>query len=168
MRRKYRKVKKPAPTQRIVRVSDHLAVVAEWQSTWQLKPEVSWVRLPPTAGFFTFLSFHLITSQFIYKLCGGGQSTFRVAKITQKVGWEVVCDAALSRRGQSIRRLQLFVMALCHHCPDDPMACPLKCSRSRAESSRGKAEATLFGCSPLYCCHSRRCFSFFLSMKHLC
>ena len=33
---------------------------------WQLKPEVSWVRLPATAGFFTFLYFRLITSKFIY------------------------------------------------------------------------------------------------------
>ena len=31
-----------------------------------------------------------------------------------------------SQRVQSIRRLQLFVKALCHHwhCPDDPSACP--------------------------------------------
>ena len=28
---------------------------------WWLKPEVSWVRLPVAAGFFTFLYFHLIT-----------------------------------------------------------------------------------------------------------
>ena len=28
---------------------------------WRLKPKVSWVRLPATAGFFTFLYFHLIT-----------------------------------------------------------------------------------------------------------
>ena len=33
---------------------------------WRLKPEVSWVRLPVTAGFFTFLYFRLITSKFIY------------------------------------------------------------------------------------------------------
>ena len=33
---------------------------------WWLKPEVSWVRLPATAGFFTFLYFHLITSKSIY------------------------------------------------------------------------------------------------------
>ena len=33
---------------------------------WRLKPEVSWVRLPATAGFFTFLYFRLITSKFIY------------------------------------------------------------------------------------------------------
>ena len=32
---------------------------------WRLKPEVSWVRLPATAGFFTFLYFHLITSKLI-------------------------------------------------------------------------------------------------------
>ena len=31
-----------------------------------LKPEVSWVRLLATAGFFTFLYFHLITFKFIY------------------------------------------------------------------------------------------------------
>ena len=31
---------------------------------WWLKPEVSWVRLPATAGFFTFLCFRLITSKF--------------------------------------------------------------------------------------------------------
>ena len=31
---------------------------------WRLKPEVSWVRLPATAGFFTFLYFRLITSKF--------------------------------------------------------------------------------------------------------
>ena len=47
-----------------------------------------------------------------------------VAKIAQEVGWEVVWDAALSRGGRSIKRLQLLVMALCHHCPDDPLACP--------------------------------------------
>ena len=33
---------------------------------WQLKPEVSWVWLLATAGFFTFLYFCLITSKFIY------------------------------------------------------------------------------------------------------
>ena len=33
---------------------------------WRLKPEVSWVQLPATAGFFTFLYFRLITSKFIY------------------------------------------------------------------------------------------------------
>ena len=33
---------------------------------WRLKPEVSWVRLPLTAGFLTFLYFRLITSKFIY------------------------------------------------------------------------------------------------------
>ena len=33
---------------------------------WQLKPEVSWVQLPATAGLFTFLCFHLITSKFLY------------------------------------------------------------------------------------------------------
>ena len=33
---------------------------------WRLKPEVSWVWLPVTAGLFTFLYFHLITSKFIY------------------------------------------------------------------------------------------------------
>ena len=33
---------------------------------WRLKPEVSWVRLPATAGFFTFLYLRLITSKFIY------------------------------------------------------------------------------------------------------
>ena len=33
---------------------------------WQPKPEVSWVWLPVTAGFFTFLYFRLITSKFIY------------------------------------------------------------------------------------------------------
>ena len=37
------------------------AVVAQW-----LKPEMSWVRLPATAGFFSFLYFRLITSEFIY------------------------------------------------------------------------------------------------------
>ena len=39
---------------------------------WRLKPEVSWVRLPATAGLFTFLYFRLITSDFFiiqpYKL----------------------------------------------------------------------------------------------------
>ena len=33
---------------------------------WRLKPEVSWVGLPATAGFFTFLYFRLITTKFIY------------------------------------------------------------------------------------------------------
>ena len=33
---------------------------------WRLKPEVSWVRLPATAGLFTFLYFRFITSKFIY------------------------------------------------------------------------------------------------------
>ena len=37
--------------------------VAEY---WQLMPEVSWVRLPATAGLFTFLYFRLITSKFLY------------------------------------------------------------------------------------------------------
>ena len=36
---------------------------------WRLKTEVSWVQLPVTAGFFTFLYFHLITSKFIYLQC---------------------------------------------------------------------------------------------------
>ena len=31
---------------------------------WWLKPEVSWVRLPETATFLTFLYFRLITSKF--------------------------------------------------------------------------------------------------------
>ena len=35
---------------------------------WWLKPEVSWVQLPVTAGFFTFLYFHIITSKFLYML----------------------------------------------------------------------------------------------------
>ena len=46
-----------------------------------------------------------------------------VAKIAQEVGWEVVWDAALSRGGCAIRRLQLYVKALRHNCPDDPLAC---------------------------------------------
>ena len=29
---------------------------------WRLKLEVSWVQLPVTASFFTFLNFHLITT----------------------------------------------------------------------------------------------------------
>ena len=33
---------------------------------WRLKSEVSWVRLPVTGKFFTFLYFHLITPKFIY------------------------------------------------------------------------------------------------------
>ena len=34
---------------------------------WRLKSEeVSWVRLPATAGFFAFFHFFLITSKFIY------------------------------------------------------------------------------------------------------
>ena len=37
--------------------------VAEY---WQLKPEVSWVQLPATASFFTFLCFHFLTSKFFY------------------------------------------------------------------------------------------------------
>ena len=46
-----------------------LAVVAQCMAEqWRLKPEVSWVRLPATAGFFTFLYFCLITSKFIYCL----------------------------------------------------------------------------------------------------
>ena len=36
---------------------------------WWLKPEVSWVRLPVAAGFFTFLYFHFITSKFFYFQC---------------------------------------------------------------------------------------------------
>ena len=44
------------------------AVVAhdQWQSTGGPSPEVSWVRLPAAAGFFTFLYFRLITSKFIH------------------------------------------------------------------------------------------------------
>ena len=38
-------------------------LVAEY---WRLKPRVSWVRLLATAGLFTFLYFHLITSKFLY------------------------------------------------------------------------------------------------------
>ena len=30
---------------------------------WQLKPEMSWVGLQVTAGLFTFLYFHIITSE---------------------------------------------------------------------------------------------------------
>ena len=33
---------------------------------WRLKPEVYWVQLPVTAGFFTFLYFRLMTSKFIF------------------------------------------------------------------------------------------------------
>ena len=33
---------------------------------WQLKPEVSWIRLPATDSLFTFLYFCLITSKFIH------------------------------------------------------------------------------------------------------
>ena len=41
--------------------------MAQWQSTGgSSQREVSWVRLLATAGFFTFLYFHLITSKFIY------------------------------------------------------------------------------------------------------
>ena len=46
-----------------------LVVVQLWGSVAEhcrLKPEVSWVRLPATAGFFTFLYFCLITSKFNY------------------------------------------------------------------------------------------------------
>ena len=39
---------------------------------WRLKPEVSWVRLPVTAGFFTFLYLRLITSKFIYVIVRAG------------------------------------------------------------------------------------------------
>ena len=53
-------------TWRVVRVGGRPAVVAQWQSTGRLKPEVSWVQLPATAGFFTFLYFRFITSKFIY------------------------------------------------------------------------------------------------------
>ena len=28
------------------------------------------------------------------------------------------------RGGRSIKRLQLLMKALCHHCSDDPLACP--------------------------------------------
>ena len=45
-----------------MRVGGRRAVVAQWQSTGRLKPEVSWVQLPATAGFFTFLYFRFITS----------------------------------------------------------------------------------------------------------
>ena len=51
--------------ERIVRVSSCLATQAEH---WRLKSEVSWVRLPVTAGLFTFLYFRLITSKFLYEL----------------------------------------------------------------------------------------------------
>ena len=43
-------------------VSCHSAV-AEY---WWLNPVVSWVRLTVTAGLFTSLYFHLITSKFLY------------------------------------------------------------------------------------------------------
>ena len=33
---------------------------------WRLKPDVSWVWLPAAAGLFTFLSFRITTSKFIY------------------------------------------------------------------------------------------------------
>ena len=33
---------------------------------WWFEPEVSWVRLPATAGLFTFPCFCLITSKFLY------------------------------------------------------------------------------------------------------
>ena len=50
---------------RIVMVVGCPAVVAHAVAEhWQLKPEVSWVRLPVATGLFTFLYFHLITSKF--------------------------------------------------------------------------------------------------------
>ena len=50
-----------------------------------------------------------------------------VAKIAHTRSWMGVawCGfGALIRGGRPIRRLQLFVKALCHHCPDNPLACP--------------------------------------------
>ena len=41
------------------------AVVAQWQNTGG-SSQVFWVRLPVTAGFFTFFYFHLSVSKFIY------------------------------------------------------------------------------------------------------
>jgi len=37
---------------------------------------------------------------------------------------------------RSIRRLQLFVKTLCHHCPDDPSACPYVNSHLPGETLR--------------------------------
>ena len=51
--------------ERIVRAGGSLATQAEH---WRLKPEVSWVQLPSTAGLFTFLYLRLITSKFLYEL----------------------------------------------------------------------------------------------------
>ena len=44
------------------------AVVAQWQNAGG-SSQVSWVPLPATASFFTFLYFHLIISKFIYFQC---------------------------------------------------------------------------------------------------
>ena len=58
-------------------------------------------------------------------LCGGGQSTFGGKDCTYKKLDGRWCGfAALIRGGRPIRRLQLFVKALCHHYPDNPLACP--------------------------------------------
>ena len=64
-------------TWRIVRVGGRPSVVAQWQSTGRLKPEESWVRLPATAGFFTFLYFRLITSKFISSMRQGALSKLK-------------------------------------------------------------------------------------------
>ena len=64
-----------------------------------------------------------------------------MAKIAQEVGWEVVWDAALSRGGQSTRRLQLLVKTLCHNCTDDPLACYLTVIHN-------------YGVAIAVCCHS--------------
>ena len=58
-------------------------------------------------------------------LCGGGQSTFGGKDRTyKKLNGRWCGFAALIRGGRPIRRLQLFVKALCHHYPDNPLACP--------------------------------------------
>ena len=53
---------------------------------WQLKPEVSWVRLLATAGLFTFLYFHFITSILLI---------LKQSKLDQKT-WKLTLDIKLA------------------------------------------------------------------------
>ena len=81
-------------------------------NAWRLNPEVSWVQLLVTAGFFTFLYLHLITSKFIYFQ--------REARCFQHLDWENHSAWVLSwwRKfsGQPLTEFWRHILSSCQMC----------------------------------------------------
>ena len=82
--------------------------------------EVSWVRLPATAGFFTFLYFRLITSKFIYRFSRFVNLVFNFQL------WQLISRTNLfSRRPSSdLSSRQAPSILLCRSLSCDQMPCP--------------------------------------------